>query len=121
MTAREILMSTKRLFTSGHWTEGAMHTRVLRDGELTDVYCLVGGLRHSTPGKYGVSGEYVRACRALVKALGFTDVTPYEYDNRDALENLLVAYNDGFANGQSEKVVALIDKAVAGLDKQPAA
>lgn len=48
LTARDLLMRTRRLFTSGQWTRFALHkTRVTEDDQWVDLYCTLGGLRHS--------------------------------------------------------------------------
>jgi|ERR1044071_6534188 hypothetical protein len=65
MTARDILMSLRRLFTAGQWCRGSFH--ITHHGK--HYFCLVGGLNHVT--RYANNtNSYQQARRALRLAAG---------------------------------------------------
>lgn len=109
---RDILMRTKRLFTSGQWTRGAL----ISDGnDGVQLYCLVGGLRHSS----GANDVYLkpRGNKPYIEAVKLLADVVRTGDRVGSIigpatdENVVVIYNDRVARNAGD-VVALIDRAV---------
>lgn len=93
MTAREVLIKTRRLFTSGKWTRGTMH-RTIND---EDYYCLVGGIR-ATSGfdfRYGGWKEtdgrlaYHEARTALAQVVPNGDIVSYNDRHGRKVEDVI--------------------------------
>lgn len=104
---RDVLMRTKRLLTSGHWTQHSM--RRYDHETKAPSFCLVGGLRETSRYNNGyATADYLAACYALAETTLGLDP---ESLGRGTVEHVLICFNDRTGRTVDE-VVDLIDRAV---------